>query len=332
MPRIVLKDIETEKTQAVSELEAIIGRDPANGIVIDGPKSKVVSGRHARIFFQDSSWWIEDTSRNGTILDDERLQSGQRHAIKVGQVLGLGESGPRLRVAALESRKMAETVAEMPDPNRPITAPRKVASSPSAPTTAKPAVPEEPNYPDNTTSLRRSESARAGVRFEEPTEPMSPSPDWLVQVVLRATNTNQRFDVTAKVVKIGRSPDCNVQVPPEMGASVSRQHAEITIHDGGVVVRDTNSRNGTFVNGKRVAAPQPAAKSDLIMLGSGGPTFSIEDLHIVKGPGPKPPDGGEPRPDEPKPVRPGGANPFVEPSTDPVPLKSKGFLDKLRGR
>jgi pSer/pThr/pTyr-binding forkhead associated (FHA) protein len=330
MPRIVLKDIETEKTQAVSELEAIIGRDPANGIVIDGPKSKVVSGRHARIFFQDSSWWIEDTSRNGTILDDERLQAGQRHAIKVGQVLGLGESGPRLRVAALESRKMAETMAEMPDPKRPITAPRKIVS---APTTAKPAMPAERDYPDNTKAVRHSEAARAGVRFEEPTEPMSPSPDWLVQLVLRATNTNQRFDVTAKVVKIGRSPECNVQVPPELGASVSRAHAEITISDGGVVLRDTNSRNGTFLNGKRVAAEQPAAKSDLIMLGSGGPTFSIEDLHIVKGPEPKPPpEGGQARPDEPKPPRPGGANPFVEPSTDPVPLKSKGFLDKLRGR
>src|SRR5687768_9098518 len=105
MPRIVLKDLETEKVQSVPEADTLIGRDPACGIFIDGPKSKVVSGRHARIFFQDNAWWIEDVSRNGTVLDDERLQQKQRHALKVGQVIGLGESGPRLRVAMLESRK-----------------------------------------------------------------------------------------------------------------------------------------------------------------------------------------------------------------------------------
>src|SRR6266850_7520063 len=115
MPRIVLQDLETEKTQSVADTQATLGRDPASGFVIEGPNSKVVSGRHARIFFQDSAWWIEDTSRNGTVLDDERLQAGQRHAIKVGQVIGLGESGPRLRIMALDSRKVAETVMEFPD-------------------------------------------------------------------------------------------------------------------------------------------------------------------------------------------------------------------------
>src|SRR5881397_2117364 len=101
MPRIVLKDLETEKAHSVSDLEATLGRDPACAFVIEGPSSKVVSGRHSRIFHQDNAWWIEDTSRNGTLLDDERLQAGQRHAIRVGQVVGLGESGPRLRVMAL---------------------------------------------------------------------------------------------------------------------------------------------------------------------------------------------------------------------------------------
>jgi len=108
-------------------------------------------------------------------------------------------------------------------------------------------------------------------------------------------------------------------------------HVEITIQDGGVVVRDAGSRNGTFVNGKRLDAPHPAAKSDLIMLGSGGPAFSIEDLHIVKGPtSPSEPPGGggrgEATPVEPKPSK-GSGKPLVEPRTDPTPLaKAKGAL------
>jgi pSer/pThr/pTyr-binding forkhead associated (FHA) protein/S1-C subfamily serine protease len=315
MPRIVLKDLETEKAQSVADIEATVGRDPASAIVIEGPNSKVVSGRHARIFFQDGAWWIEDTSRNGTVLDDERLQAGQRHALRVGQVIGLGESGPRLRVMSLESRKIVETVMEFPDldaPAAPSTAPAEAESSAAA--------------------TRQSGAVRASPKIEEPTEPMDPSPDWLVHVVLRATNTNQRFDVRALVVRLGRSPDCNVQIPADQGASVSRLHAEIAIQDGGVTVRDAGSRNGTFVNGKRLEAPHPAAKSDLIMLGSGGPTFSIEDLHIVKGQADAPPSGGsiEVTPAEAKHGSGGGgggARPSAEPPTDPSPT-GRGIVAK----
>src|SRR5688572_31831753 len=53
--------------------------------------------------------------RNGTVLDDERLQAGQRHALRTGQVIGLGESGPRLRVTTLESRAASETLMEVPE-------------------------------------------------------------------------------------------------------------------------------------------------------------------------------------------------------------------------
>ena len=306
MPRIVLKDLDTEKPLSVPVTEGTIGRDPASAFVIEGPKSKVVSGRHARIFFEDNAWWVEDTSRNGTILDDERLQVGQRHAIRVGQVIGLGESGPRFKIMALESKTVAQTVMELPDLDaptpkpavvEPTTAPRPASASKSPAAPAAPAAPSAPAapvassappaYPDvaagKTAAMRRSEAIRAGLQIEESTEPMSPAPDWLVHVILRATHTNQRFDVKSIVVKLGRSPECNVQIPAEHGASVSRVHAEISIQDGGVSVKDCGSRNGTYLNGKRLDAPHSLTRSDLVMLGSGGPTFSVEELHIVKG-------------------------------------------------
>jgi len=315
MPRIVLKEHDTDKTLEVLEIEAMIGRDPSCGLYIAGPNSKVVSGRHARIFFLDNTWWIEDTSRNGTVLDDERLQQGQRHALKVGQLIGLGESGPRYRVTALESRKVSETVMELPDLVTPApaptatTAPRHGAPAPHRPPPLPPANISEVR----TAAIRHSEAQRAGLNVEERTEPMAPSPDWLVHVVLRSTITNQRHDVRAQVVKLGRSPDCDVIIPPEQGASVSRVHSEITIQEGGVVVRDAASRNGTFINGVRLESPHPAAKNDLIMLGSAGPTFSIEDLHIVKAKAsPAPFDG----PDEA--TTPGGAGPVRPLSASPL--------------
>lgn len=289
MPRIVLKDLETDKTLTVSDAQATLGRDPASAIVVDGPKSKVVSGSHARIFFEDDAWWIEDSSRNGTVLDDERLRKGERHPIRVGQVLGLGESGPRYRVLSLEGRRVVETMMESaaPVPAPSSTAPLKQAASappgPAAPPAASPA-------DVSTTAMRRSDAIRAGLRLpEESTEPMAPAPDWAVKIVLRETHSNQHWEVRGEVVKLGRSTECMVQIPPEQGASVSRVHAEVCVKDGGVVVRDAGSRNGTFLNGKRISDISEVHRSDLIMLGAGGPTFSIEDLHIVKGAQPAPP-------------------------------------------
>jgi len=294
MPRIILREVETEKTLTVTGTEAVIGRDPTAGFVIEGPNSKVVSGRHAKIYLQDNQWWIADTSRNGTILDDERLQPGHPYSIRVGQTIGLGDSGPRYRIAALEAKGVEATMMEIPDLNVPVakvsaTAPRKSLSNMAPPSSPAASHAAEAR----TTAMRRSEAVKAGMIIEESTEP-APAPDWVVHVVLRLTTTNQHFDVRGETVKIGRSPECLVQISPELGASVSRVHAEILILEGGVMLKDPGSRNGTFLNGKRLDAPHPVMKGDLIMLGSGGPTFAVEDLHIVKGDQPKPPSGGDP--------------------------------------
>lgn len=299
MARIALKELDSDRALGVEQLEALIGRDPACGLVVEGPKSKVVSGRHARIFFQDSTWWIQDISRNGTILDDERLQSGQRHALKVGQVVGLGESGPRLRVTALESRAISETMLESPvsatgfdlPPQTTAPRPRPMGSG----------VPTGVNVNEGTAALRQSEAVRAGVKFEDPTEPARLGGAWHLIVTLRATHSDQRFDAEASVVKVGRSPDCGIRIPPEQGASVSRVHAEIAVGDSGVIVRDAGSRNGTFLNGVRIEAAHPLVIGDKLMLGTGGPTLEVERLHIVKGAGPQssatPKIGGSTTPD-----------------------------------
>ncbi len=50
--------------------------------------------------------------------------------------------------------------------------------------------------------------------------------------------------------QIGRVSDCLVIINSPYA---SRVHCEITVHDDRVTLRDLNSRNGTFVNGQRLA-------------------------------------------------------------------------------
>ena len=48
---------------------------------------------------------------------------------------------------------------------------------------------------------------------------------------------------------IGRGPDCAVVLADH---SVSREHARLVYRDGAWVIQDLDSKNGTFVNSKRV--------------------------------------------------------------------------------
>lgn len=70
---------------------------------------------------------------------------------------------------------------------------------------------------------------------------------------------------------LGRGNDCDVRVESEIA---SRAHAMLFIEDGSWVVRDRESRNGTWLNGKRVttASLRPL---DEIELGEGGPVLRV---------------------------------------------------------
>lgn len=54
---------------------------------------------------------------------------------------------------------------------------------------------------------------------------------------------------TGKVI-IGRANNCDIQLPAN---HVSRQHAEVQLVGGKLLVKDLNSSNGTFINRKKVA-------------------------------------------------------------------------------
>ncbi|HEX6100510.1 MAG TPA: FHA domain-containing protein [Thermoanaerobaculia bacterium] len=62
---------------------------------------------------------------------------------------------------------------------------------------------------------------------------------------------------------VGRSPDCRVLLSD---VTVSRQHAVIIITGGRIFVEDRGSKNGTYLNGKRIDCSQ-VKHSDTISFG-----------------------------------------------------------------
>src|SRR5215471_3911222 len=74
---------------------------------------------------------------------------------------------------------------------------------------------------------------------------------------------------------IGRRSETDLRLP---GADISRVHAEISIESGGCVIRDKQSRFGTFVNGERTTE-RVLAHGDHIRLGQAGDT---EIVFVVK--------------------------------------------------
>jgi pSer/pThr/pTyr-binding forkhead associated (FHA) protein len=73
-------------------------------------------------------------------------------------------------------------------------------------------------------------------------------------------------------VTVGRAPACEVRI--ERDSEVSRLHAELEpLGDGWTVADDGLSRNGTFVNGERVAGRRLLRDGDLIRFGRTAATF-----------------------------------------------------------
>jgi DNA-binding winged helix-turn-helix (wHTH) protein len=71
---------------------------------------------------------------------------------------------------------------------------------------------------------------------------------------------------------IGRDLDVDVQLE---SALISRRHARISIDGTNVLIEDLGSRNGTFVQGRRVDAPIPLAHGDEIRIGPILLTFRV---------------------------------------------------------
>jgi len=82
---------------------------------------------------------------------------------------------------------------------------------------------------------------------------------------LTVRHTGQEFPLTQAPITIGRQPDCTVVLADPQ---VSRQHASVSFQGGRYVVQDLGSANGTYINERRIAAPQALRDGDQLRLGN----------------------------------------------------------------
>ena len=84
------------------------------------------------------------------------------------------------------------------------------------------------------------------------------------ELVLRSAEGERRVKMARERTTLGRSRDADIFIPDQW---LSRMHAEILLDQGGLMIADLGSKNGTLVNGIRIEGPTPLRKGDEIKLG-----------------------------------------------------------------
>ena len=83
-------------------------------------------------------------------------------------------------------------------------------------------------------------------------------------------------DIVGKpVITIGRHPDCDVRFDADRDLDVSARHASLTLEGDQYVLRDLDSTNGTYVQGRPVREPRPLSTKEVIRFGPSGPKIEF---------------------------------------------------------
>jgi pSer/pThr/pTyr-binding forkhead associated (FHA) protein len=77
------------------------------------------------------------------------------------------------------------------------------------------------------------------------------------------------YRVTMREITIGRGPEAQIRLLDSSG-KLSRIHAKLDVYEGDVYITDLNSSNGTYVDGKKIAASHKLSIGAKIKLGGVG--------------------------------------------------------------
>jgi type VI secretion system protein ImpL len=103
---------------------------------------------------------------------------------------------------------------------------------------------------------------------------------------IQGSKLDQLESFEKDTIRIGRQSDNELRFDPQRDPSVSGYHAEIYRDGNSYFIKDVQSRNGTFVNSRRIDGPVPLKNGDMIQFSSRGPkiAFYTEDPNAIAEP------------------------------------------------
>lgn len=93
-------------------------------------------------------------------------------------------------------------------------------------------------------------------------------------VILNGEQEGKYFQLTKRPLAGGRDPATEVQI---IDPKVSRRHFQVRLGDAGYTVRELRSRNGVFVNGKKIEGDHLLSDCDEIRIGDTVLAFYKDD-------------------------------------------------------
>jgi ABC-type multidrug transport system ATPase subunit/pSer/pThr/pTyr-binding forkhead associated (FHA) protein len=232
-----------------------VGRHPQqNKIVCNDPE---VSRIHARLALEDGKVVLEDSSANGTYVNDTRVQKVTLHD---GDTIRFGLSSNNTfhysveNLISLKAKASAVSAGVVPPAPRPSGG-------------TGPLAPVEPSAPGRGQTMYAG-PVKASLRAQ--TVHLNVEDATLItrgslQLVLDQYAV-ENIALSANRMKLGRAPGGPDRVQIEH-PTVSDNHAEITASPAGATLRDLGSNNGTYVNGQRISE-RLLADGDVIQLGN----------------------------------------------------------------
>jgi hypothetical protein len=192
-------------------------------------------------------------------LIDERVRDDPRrggriapHLLKLKIEWGTHSEAPPEAVRELENEVLAAAIDHINDQRLRTLAPVEVETLVDIFTTG---IAVDPSYGAFEEELQREdeERARAAAGVEVPSAPAAEKAIAVharINVGKESEENTLYFKPGGKRLSVGRATDCDLSLPH---GSVSKIHAAILMNrEGTLLVSDTGSVNGTFINGRRI--------------------------------------------------------------------------------
>jgi len=248
MPKLVIR--EPGKPLREFQLEKgpyTLGRDEENDIVVS---DETVSRKHARIKFENGCFIIEDLkSTSGVYVNGKKI--GQECKLNPGDDILIGSTE-----IEIEEEKTEDDRTKVLSPE---------------------ALQKYVKGTDETLILDQEGQAEdERTRMLDAEEVFIAEQQTVMRchrlLVISKKGFGKEYSVDQSEISVGRSRDCSITLDDQ---TVSSIHATIRIEGDDCVLRDMNSKNGTFVNASRLREEYILRKNDEIKIGS----FKFEFIH-----------------------------------------------------